>query len=130
MLSNGSLSTTMTKHPNGYYGPSGKRYKWKSTLIVEYAHKLIAENKPVTHAAIMAMLDKERPGHRTFPTEISRALKKPIPKAKRARTGYSVKADGVVYPSVRAAARAEGVAMETVRKRIASPHFPKWKRIG
>jgi hypothetical protein len=118
----------MTKHPNGYYGPGGRRYKWKSTLIVEYA-KLVAERKPVTHAAIMAMLDKERPGHRTFPTEISRALKKTIPKAKRARSGHGVKVGRVVYPSVRAAARANDVAMETVRKRIASPNFPKWERI-
>lgn len=118
----------MTKHPNGFYGKRGAKYKWKSTLIVEYARKLIAEGKPVTHAAIMAMLDKERPKHRTFPTEISRALKS-IPRAKRARSGHGVKADGVIYPSVRAAARAKGVAMETVRKRIANPNFPKWKRI-
>lgn len=119
----------MTTHPNGYYGKGGRFYKRKSTLIVEYARRLIDEGKPVTHAAIMAMLDKERPRHRTFPTEISSALKKSIPKAKRARTGHGVKADGVVYPSVRTTARAEGVAMETVRKRIASPNFPKWKRI-
>jgi hypothetical protein len=118
----------MTRHPNGYHGKGGKLYRRKSTLIVEHARKLVAEGKPVTHDAIMAMLDKERPKHRTYPTEISRALKS-IPKAKRARTGYGVKADGAIYPSVRAAARAKGVAMETVRKRIASPNFPKWKRI-
>jgi hypothetical protein len=125
----GSLSTTMTKHSNGFYGKRGAKYKWKSTLIVEYAKKLIVERKPVTHAAIMTMLDKERPGHRTYPTEISRALKKTIPKAKRARSGYGVNADGAVYPSVRAAARAKDISMETVRKRIVNPNFPKWKRI-
>jgi len=118
----------MTTHPNGYYGKGGRFYKRKSTLIVEHARKLVSEGKPVTHAAIMAMLDKERPKHCTFPTEISRALRS-IPKAKRARSGYGIKADGVAYPSVRAAARAEGIAMETVRKRIASPNFPKWKRV-
>jgi hypothetical protein len=119
----------MTTHPNGYYGKGGRFYKRKSTLIVEYARKLIAEGKPVTHVAIMAMLDKERPKHHTYPTEISRALAS-IPRAKRARTGHGVKADGVVYPSVRAAARAKGIAMETVRKRIVNPNFPRWKRIG
>jgi hypothetical protein len=119
----------MTTHPNGYAGKEGGPYTRKSTLIVKYAKKLVVQRKLVTHTAIMAMLDKERPGHRTYPTEISAALKKTISKAKRARTGYSVKADGAIYPSVRAAARAKGVAMETVRKRIASPNFPKWKRI-
>lgn len=118
----------MTTHPDGYYGKGGRFYRRKSTLIVEYARKLVVEGKPVTHAAIMAMLDRERPKHRTFPTEISRALKS-IPKNKRARSGRGVKANGVVYPSVRAAARAKDVAMETVRKRIASPNFPNWKRI-
>lgn len=118
----------MTTHPDGYYGKGGRFYRRKSTLIVEYAKKLVAEGKPVTHAAIMTMLDKERPGHRTFPTEISRALKS-IPKAKRARSGHGVKVGRIVYPSVRAAARAEGISMEAARKRIASPNFPKWKRI-
>lgn len=119
----------MTTHPNGYDGKDGGPYTRKSTLIVKYAKKLVVQRKPVTHNAIMAMLDKERPGHRTYPTEISAALKKTIPKAKRARTGYGVKVDGRVYPSIRAAARAKDISMETVRKRIVNPNCPKWKRI-
>ncbi|MGX9393561.1 hypothetical protein ACWX0K_14780 [Nitrobacteraceae bacterium UC4446_H13] len=118
----------MTRHPDGYHGQGGKLYRRKSTLIVEHARKLIAEGKPVTQGAIMKMLDKERPKHRTFPTEISRALKS-IPKENRPRQGHSVKAEGVVYPSMLAAARAKDVAMETVRKRITSPNCPKWKRL-
>ncbi|MBC7102072.1 MAG: hypothetical protein H5U13_02425 [Parvibaculum sp.] len=95
--------------------------------MIEHARKLIAEGKPVTHAAIMTMLNRERPRHRTFPTEISRALKS-IPKEHRPRQGFNVKVEGTIYPSVRAAARAKGVSMETVRKRIANPNYPKWKR--
>lgn len=117
----------MTKHQDGYYGRGGKLYKRKSALIVEHARKLVVAGKPVTHASIVAMLDEERPGHRTFPTEISRALEKVIPKAKRARSGHGVEVKGTVHPSVRAAARAEGISMEAARKRIASPNFPDWK---
>jgi hypothetical protein len=120
----------MTKHPNGFYGERGKKYKWKSELIVEHARKLVAQGEPVTHAAIMAMLDEERPGHRTYPTEISRALKRTVPKAKRARSGQRVQVMDAVHPSMRAAARAEGISMEAARKRIASPSFPDWKLIG
>ena len=119
----------MTKHPNGHYGTDGKLYRRKSTLIIEHARKLVTDGKPVTHAAIMTMLDEERPGHHTFPTEISRALSRAIPKEERARLGHGVKVNGTVHPSVRAAARAEGVSMEAARKRIASPNFPDWKRV-
>jgi|GEM_PF-2494248 len=118
----------MTRHPDGYE-QDGKRYKRKSALIVERARKLVAEGKPVTHAAIMEMLDGARPGHRTYPTEISRALRRVVAKAKRARSGHSVEVKGAVYPSVRAAARAEGVPLETARKRIANPNFPDWSKV-
>lgn len=116
----------MSRHQDGYYGRDGKLYKRKSTLIAEQARKLVADGKPVTHAEITAMLDKERPGHRTYPTEISRALQS-VPKGKRARSGHGVKVKGMFHPSVRAAARAEGISLEAARKRIASPNFPDWK---
>jgi hypothetical protein len=119
----------VTRHPDGYER-DGKRYKRKSALIVEHARELVAEGKPVTHAAIMEMLDVARPGHRTYPTEISRALRRVVAKAKRARSGHGVEVKGVSHPSVRAAARAEGISMEAARKRIASPSFPDWKLIG
>mgnify|MGYP001028183417 CR=1 FL=1 len=52
-----------------------------------------------------------------------------VAKAKRARSGHGVEVKGAVYPSVRAAARAERVPMETARKRIANPNFPDWSKI-
>lgn len=118
----------MTRHQDGYYGRRGKLYKRKSTLIVEHARKLIAKGRPITHAVIMAMLDRERPGHRTYPTEISRALKG-IDRAQRSRQGQAVEADGERFPSIRDAARANGISMEAARKRLASPSFPRWTRI-
>jgi hypothetical protein len=118
----------MAKHPNGYRGDGGRPYVRKSALIREHARRLIAEGGRVTHAAIIEMLDGERPGHRTFPTEISRALKG-IDRKFRRRKGQSVEVDGELLPSIRDAARAKGISMEAARKRLASPNFPDWKRV-
>ena len=118
----------MAKHPNGYQGDGGRRYLRKSALIREHARKLIAEGKRVTHAVLIDMLDRERPGHRTFPTEVSRALKG-IDRALRRRRGQAVEADGERFPSIRDAARAKDISMEAARKRLASRNFPGWKRV-
>lgn len=119
----------MAKHPSGYVdkGGGGRRYVRKSALIREYARGLIAAGGTVTQAAVMEMLDRKRPGHRTFPTEVSRALKG-IERALRPRAGQGVEADGERYPSIREAARAKGLSMQAVRKRLTNPNFPGWKR--
>lgn len=112
----------MTKHPNGYSGQDGKLYKRKSTLIVELARKLVAHGEKVTHSPIIGMLDKERPGHNTYPGEISRAIKG-IDRSLRSRRGQTVEVDGKQYPSIRDAARANGISMQAARKRFGSSNF-------
>lgn len=116
----------MTKHPNGWKA-NGREYVWKSTLIRAFVGELIQAGRPVTHAAVMEMLDRERPGHRTYPTEISRALLGAAPAGTRRRGGTPVEADGVAHPSLAAAADAHGISKEAARKRVKSPHFPTWR---
>lgn len=93
--------------------------------MLAHARGLVASGKPVTQRAIMLMLDCERPGHRTLPTEISRALRS-VDRSKRPRQGQRVEVDGREFASVREAARAEGVSPEAARKRLAS-RFPGWR---
>ncbi|MFD1331113.1 hypothetical protein ACFQ4O_03800 [Methylopila musalis] len=119
----------MTKHPNGWK-VNGREYVRKSTLIRTFVKELVNAGEPVTHSAVMAMLDRERPGHRTFPTEISRALLGAAPAGARRRDGQRVEADGVAYPSLASAGEAHGISKEAARKRINSPHFPTWKLLG
>lgn len=118
----------MVRHPNGWYGEKRRRYQTKADLIRAYARALVADGQPVTQRAVMEMLDRERPGHGTYPTEISRAIKR-IPKTKRSREGFRVEVDGKEFPSIREAARAEDLSMEAARKRLANPKFPGWRRL-
>jgi hypothetical protein len=119
----------MAKHPNGWKA-NGREYVWKSTLIREFVRGLVHEGEPVTHSAVMAMLDRERPGHRTFPTEISRALLGVAPAGARRKDGQRVEADGVTYPSLAAAGEAHGISKEAARKRVQSTRYPGWRPLG
>lgn len=120
----------MAKHPNGWKA-NGREYVWKSTLIKEFAWALEDAGRPVTHAAVMEMLNRERPGHRTYPTEISRALNAAgVERGARRRDGTPVEADGVAYPSLASAADAHGISKEAARKRVKSQHFPTWRSLG
>lgn len=120
----------MAKHPNGWKA-NGREYVWKSTLIKEFAWALEDAGRPVTHAAVREMLDRERPGHGTYPTEISRALNAAgVERAARRRGGTTVEADGVAYPSLAAAADAHGISKEAARKRVNSSSFPTWRSLG
>lgn len=100
----------------------------KLQLIRRFADELAEKDVLITHAAILDMLKRERPGRRTYPTEISHALGN-IDRDKRARGGSRVEVDGKEFPSIRAAARACGVSMQTVRKRLDRDDLPNWKRL-
>lgn len=117
----------MAKHPNGWKA-NGREYVWKSTLIKEFARALEDAGRPITRSDIMEMLDRERPGHRTYPTEISRALTAAkVERKARRRGGIQVEADGVAYPSLASAGEAHGISKEAARKRVNSPHFATWR---
>lgn len=117
----------MAKHPNGWKA-NGREYVWKSTLIKEFVWALEDAGQPVTHFMVMEMLDRERPGHRTYPTEISRALNAAgVEKEARRRGGKRVEADGAAYPSLASAAEAHGISKEAARKRVKSDRLPAWR---
>lgn len=73
------------------------------------------------------MLDRERPGHRTHPAEITMYVHGCVPSEVSRRAGKRIEADGVTYPSLASAGEAHRISKEAARKRVNSPHFPTWK---
>lgn len=106
-------------------------YVSRSKLIHREAEKLAAEGRPVSvHREIRAMLDRERPGHKTHPTEITMYVRGAVPPEWSRRAGRPVEVEGRVYPSLASAAEAHGISKEAARKRIRSPRFPDWKPLS
>ena len=118
----------MARHPHGWKA-NGREYVRKGKLIREFVRGLVDAGEPVTHSAVTTMLERERPGHRTFPTEISRALLGAAPAGTRRRGGMRVEADGAAYPSLAAAGEAHGISREAARKRVQSPRYPGWQAL-
>ena len=103
-------------------------YVRRSTLIYREAERLVAEGRPVSvHREIREMLDRERPGHRTHPAEITMYVRGCVPPEVSKRAGRRVEADGVAYPSLASAGEAHGISKEAARKRVRSGHFPGWR---
>ena len=73
------------------------------------------------------MLDRERPGHRAHPAEITMYVRGCVPPELSRRAGMQVEADGVAYPSLASTGHAHGISKEAARKRVKSPHFPTWR---
>lgn len=73
------------------------------------------------------MLDRERPGHRTHPAEITMYVRDAVPLELSRRAGKRVEADGAAYPSLASAAKAHGISKEAARKRVKSDRFPTWR---
>jgi hypothetical protein len=106
-------------------------YVSRSKLIHREAQRLAAEGRPVSvHREVRAMLDRERPGHRTHPTEITMYARGAVPPELSRRAGRRVEADGAAYPSLASAAEAHGISREAARKRVKSPRFPGWRLPG
>jgi hypothetical protein len=103
-------------------------YVSRSKLILEEARRLARAGQPVSvHHEVRAMLDRERPGHRTHPAEITMYVRRMVPPELSRRAGARVEAEGVVYPSLASAAEAHGISKEGARKRVKSPRFPTWR---
>lgn len=94
----------------------------KPKIIRRYALELRAAGEVPTHGKIRAMLRALRRNYRMSAAEISFALE-PLyrnGRLERYPNGARVEVAGKPYRSIRAAARGEGCAVETVRKRIAA----------
>jgi len=110
----------MPRYPDGYVR--------RSTLIYQEAQRLAAEGQPVSvHREIREMLDRERPGHRTHPAEITMYVRGYVPPKLSRRAGKRVEADGTAYPSLASAGEAHGISKEAARKRVKSDRFPTWR---
>lgn len=112
----------MPYRPAGWHLPS---YKTKRKRIQELAR----EGKSA--GEIAAILDVERPGSSTVSSEVSAAIAPLIRKGElrsRARR-RPVEVDGVRYASITDAAIANGLSIESARKRLAKGH-PGWKAIS
>lgn len=110
---------TMPHRPAGWHLPG---YKTKRRRIQELA----LEGRSA--AEIAAIIDQERPGSRTFRSEVSTALAPLIRAGKlgpRSRD-RAVEVEGVRYATITEAARAHGVSVEGARKRIMSGR-PGWR---
>jgi hypothetical protein len=114
--------STMPHRPSGWHHAG---YKTKRARIQE----LLLDGKGTKE--IIATLDSERPGSRTFPSEISAALAPLVKKRElpSRRTQRAVVVDGVRYPSLTDAAHAHGISVEGARKRLAKGH-PGWGPAG
>lgn len=105
-------------------------YVSRSKLIVEEARRIARAGQPVSvHREVRAMLDRERPGHRTHPAEITMYVRRMVSPELSRRAGARVEAEGVVYPSLASAADAHGISREAARKRAKSARFPAWRLI-
>jgi hypothetical protein len=109
-------------------GRGQKGYATKLSLIRRYAKELDAKGERATHERIREMLDALGRNYKTSSSEITMALTllhrhgvlEPYSNGRR------VEAEGRVYRSIRAAAKEEGCAVETVRKRIRAGR-PGWR---
>lgn len=111
----------MGYRPTGWHRPG---YKTKRKRIQELA---LEGRSP---AEIAAVLDAERPGSTTAPSEISVAIAPLVRKGElrsRARR-RPVEVDGVQYESLTDAAIAHGLSVEGARKRLARGHSG-WRAI-
>ena len=105
-------------------------YERKPALICRRAKELVVNGERPTHERIREMLRALDRNYRVSATEIAMALR-PLHKSgavERFSNGHRVEVDSHVYPSIRAAAKAEGCAIETVRKRIRAGR-PGWRYV-
>jgi hypothetical protein len=113
----------------------GSRFYRKDQLIRSFVRHLQAAGERPTRARIEAMLAETGRGYRSNPDYLSRALRggpsgtwKELAPLKYPN-GKAVEASGRTYRSIRAAAEGEGVAVETVRKRIRAGE-PGWRYVA
>lgn len=104
----------------------------KDHLVRAYARHLLAGGEQPTRERIDAMLAETGRGYAVSPSYVSRALRGGPDGTwrefggLRRPNGRRVEVEGRLHPSIRAAAEREGVAVETVRKRIAAGR-PGWR---
>lgn len=115
------------KYLSAEYLTPGIPWDNRRKLIRDYVDHLVECNEEVTLGGIQAMFQYVDRGYNLAPGEINKAI------ASRRRRGlipkyyegHKVMVGEVTYRSIRDAAKAENVAVETVRNRIRSTS-PKW----
>lgn len=123
-----SEAAKLTSYADWRRSGAGGTFPRKDELIRSYARHLLAKGEEPTRERIEEMLEATGRGYVRSRSYMSRALRGgpdgswgdfatlKLPKGRP----YAVMAEGKPYPSIRAAAEAHGVAVETVRKRIRS----------
>ena len=110
--------------------PGQKGYGPKLSLIHRYAKELNARGERVTHERIREMLRALGRNYRMSTSEITMGLRRLHMNGvvERYSNGKRVQVNRKLYRSIRAAAAAEGCAIETVRKRIRAGR-PGWRYV-